>query len=45
MKEFELQDLRIRLGEPHVVTEGVGHFWFPGLLRQFPNGDLLFHQR
>jgi hypothetical protein len=32
--------LRVRLGIPRPVTEGVGHYWFPHVSR-FPTGELL----
>jgi hypothetical protein len=40
MREYQLDGLRVRLGQPRQVRELAGHMWFPGLAR-FPNGDLL----
>jgi hypothetical protein len=39
-REIALRGLRVTLGRPRQVNEGVGHHWFPSLAR-FPTGELL----
>jgi hypothetical protein len=36
----ELSGLQITLGQLQMVTEGIGHYWFPNLAK-FPSGELL----
>ena len=40
MTEYALNGLKVRLGTPKVVSEGIGHLWFPRITR-FDTGEVL----
>ncbi|MFA7158029.1 MAG: sialidase family protein [Kiritimatiellia bacterium] len=41
MKTITLNGLKVSLGKPVVIGEGVGHFWFPCSADRFPTGEIL----